>query len=259
MRHDPSVLPPASHRPWLPPRRPWVMTQTWERLLFAHWPVPVDALRPLVPMDLALETFHGSAWLGITPFTLSALRLRGIPFVPGLAPFHEINVRTYVRVTDRPGVFFFSLDASSSLAVAGARILYSLPYMKARFLVSSHHQRVVYRCRRVERRATGATFEARFAPSGPVLTATPGTLEHWLIERYCLYAVTRRGELRRAEIHHSPWPLQAAEVEIRTNTMTAGLGVELPPAAPLAHFAERLDVHVWWPTRVTPLNADVMR
>jgi uncharacterized protein len=128
--------------------------------------------------------------------------------------------------------------------------------MKARFIVMSHRESVVYRCRRIERRAAAATFEARFAPSGPVMTATPGTLEHWLTERYCLYAVTRRGELRRAEIHHSPWPLQAAEFEIRTNTMTAGLGVQLP-AAPFVHFAERLDVHVWWPTRVTPLNAGV--
>jgi uncharacterized protein YqjF (DUF2071 family) len=233
------------------------MTQTWEQLLFAHWPLPVEALRPLVPSDLALETFHGWAWLGITPFTLSALRPRGALWIPGLAPFHEINVRTYVRVADRPGVFFFSLDASSTLAVAGARILYSLPYMKARFAVRSNRERVVYRCRRTERRAAGATFEARYGASGPVMTTTPGTLEHWLTERYCLYTVTRRGGLYRAEIHHPPWPLQAADAEIRTNTMTAGLGVELPPKAPLVHFAERLDVHVWFPTRVTPPTADV--
>ena len=112
-------------------------------------------------------------------------------------------------------------------------------------------ERVLYRSRRIDRRATGAVFEARYRPSGPVATAAPGTLTHWLTERYCLYAVTRRGELRRAEIHHLPWPLQPAEVEVVTNTMTAGLGVALPTTVPIAHFAERLDVYVWLPTRVT--------
>ena len=226
------------------------MTQTWERLLFAHWPLPIEVLRPLVPSSLTLETFGGRAWLGITPFTLSALRPRGAPAIPGLAPFHEINVRTYVRVADRPGVFFFSLDASNPLAVAGARMLYSLPYVRSRFAVTNAGERVLYRSRRIDRRAAGAVFEARYQPSGPVVTSSPGTLTHWLTERYCLYAVTRRGELRRAEIHHLPWPLQPADAEIVTNTMTAGVGVELPRTAPIVHFAERLDVYVWLPVRV---------
>ena len=243
------VLPPAAHRPWPLPRHPWVMTQTWERLLFAHWPLPAETLRPLVPSSLTLETFDGRAWLGITPFTLSALRPRATPSIPGLAPFHEINVRTYVRVADRPGVFFFSLDASNPLAVAGARALYSLPYRHARFTVTGDGDGVTYRCRRIDRRSPRAEFDARYHPSGPVTTAPPGTLAHWLTERYCLYAVTRHGGLRRAEIHHRPWPLQPAEAEIRTNTMIAGTGIDLPPTAPIVHFAEHLDVHVWLPTR----------
>jgi uncharacterized protein YqjF (DUF2071 family) len=234
------------------------MMQTWQRLLFAHWPLPVEALRPLVPADLTLETFNGCAWLGITPFTLSALRPRAMPPIPGASPFHEINVRTYVRIADRPGVFFFSLDASSPLAVAGARMLYSLPYFTARFVVTGNDARVDYRCRRTDRRAAAAAFEARYQPRGPVATAVSGTLEHWLTERYCLYAVTRRGELRRAEIHHRPWPLQAAEAEIVTNTMTRGLGLALP-SAPIVHFAAHLDVHVWLPTRVTRTNTDALR
>ncbi len=259
MQHDAFALSSATHRPWPLPRRRWVMRQTWERLLFAHWPLPVEALAPMVPTDLTLETFHGWAWLGITPFTLSALRLRGAPWIPGLSPFHEINVRTYVRVGDRPGVFFFSLDASSPLAVAGARMLYSLPYFTARFAVTGDDARVVYRCRRTDRRAAAAAFEARYRPSGPIATSAPGTLEHWLTERYCLYALTRRGELCRAEIHHVPWPLQAAEVEIVTNTMTTGLGVELPPTPARVHFAARLDVQVWLPTRVAQTEGPARR
>jgi uncharacterized protein YqjF (DUF2071 family) len=166
-----------------------------------------------------------------------------------LAPFHEINVRTYVRLGDRPGVFFFSLDAGNPLAVAGARALYALPYRHARFTVTGDHSVVAYRCQRTERRMPPAEFDARYHPCGPVTTAPPGSLPHWLTERYCLYAVTRRGRLRRAEIHHRPWPLQPAEAEIRTNTMTSGIRIDLPAPPPVVHFAERLDVHVWLPTR----------
>jgi hypothetical protein len=225
------------------------MAQTWERLLFAHWPLPEQSLRPLVPVGLTLQTFDGQAWIGLTPFEVSVLRPRAAPRIPGLAPFPELNVRTYVTVGDRPGVFFFSLDAGSTLAVAGARALYSLPYFRARFTVRRDGNAVAYDCRRADSRSR-AQFFATYRPTGPVITSTPGTLTHWLTERYCLYAVTRRGRLRRAEIHHPPWPLQCAEAEIRLNTMTSDLGIDLPPAAPLVHFAERLDVQVWLPERV---------
>jgi hypothetical protein len=230
------------------------MAQTWERLLFAHWPVPEEKLRALVPPGLTLQTFDGRAWLGITPFMLSGLRLRGLPSLRGLAPFPELNVRTYVTLDDRPGVFFFSLDAASALAVAGARRLYSLPYFRARFTVTSGRTGVVYRCRRAHRGAPPAEFSAAYRPIGPVMTWAPGTLAHWLTERYCLYAVTRAGRLRRAEIHHPVWPLQGAEVDIRLNSMTDGLGIQLPPSDPVVHFAERLEVHVWPPETLGDLR-----
>jgi uncharacterized protein len=223
------------------------MAQTWERLLFAHWPVSEEVLRSLVPAGLTLQTFDGRAWLGITPFMLSGLRLRAVPLLPSLAPFPELNVRTYVTLDDRPGVFFFSLDAASALAVAGARSVYSLPYFRARFTVTSGRTGVVYHCRRTHRGAPPAEFSAGYRPIGPIMACTPGTLGHWLTERYCLYAVTRGGRLRRAEIHHPVWPLQWAEAEIRTNTMTDGLGIQLPRSDPVLHFAERLDVYVWPP------------
>jgi uncharacterized protein YqjF (DUF2071 family) len=223
------------------------MAQSWERLLFAHWPVPERVLRPLIPEGLTLETFDGHAWLGLTPFIVSVLRARAAPPIPGLSPFPELNVRTYVTVGDRPGVFFFSLDAGRALAVAGARAFYSLPYYRARFRVTTDRAGIVYGCRRDHRGAPTAEFCAVYRPAGPVIGSSPGTLAHWLTERYCLYAVTRRGRLRRAEIHHSPWPLQSAAAEIRVNTMTSGLGLDLPPAAPVMHFVQRLDVHVWPP------------
>jgi len=233
-----------------PPRAPgpWIMAQRWERLLFAHWPLPPTQLRPLVPPGLTLETFEGRAWLGITPFTLSVLRPRGLPSLPGVAPCPELNVRTYVRFGDRSGVFFFSLDAGSLLAVLGARAMYSLPYYWARAHVALDGAAVCYRSQR--RRAPHPAFLARYRPIGPVQRSLPGSLAHWLTERYCLYAVTRGGALWRADIEHQSWPLQPAAAEIAENTMTRPLGIELPARPPLLHWAERLDVRVWSPRRV---------
>jgi uncharacterized protein len=227
------------------------MHQTWRDLLFAHWPVPDRALRPLVPAGLALQTFEGQTWVGITSFVLTGLRPRGLPAIPGLSRFPEINVRTYVTVGgEKPGVFFFSLDAGSTLAVLAARALYSLPYFRARFEVRADRGSIVYACRRTARRAFPAEFQAVYRPTGEAAITRPGTLAHWLTERYRLYAADGRSGLLRAEIDHAPWPLQPAEADIERNTMTAGLGFELPDVAPLVHFAARVDVRVWPPEAV---------
>jgi uncharacterized protein len=233
------------------------MTQTWRDLLFAHWPLPEHALRPLIPAGLTLETFDGQAWVGITAFVLTGLRPRAVPGIPGVSRFPEINVRTYVTAGGKPGVFFFSLDAGSALAVTGARALYSLPYFRARFTVRAGAQgSIAYSSRRTHRGASRAEFSAEYRPTGDVALAGEGTLARWLTERYCLYAIDRRGGLHRAEIHHPPWPLQPAHAEIRRNTMTEGLGVELPDVPPLLHFSRRLDVHVWLPQSIgTPARS----
>ena len=126
------TLEDTAHRPWPLPARPWVMGQTWRRLLFLHWPVAAERLRPLVPTALELEEWDGSAWLGITPFRVEGLRARGLLPLPLLSSFDEINCRTYVRRGDRAGIWFFSLDASSRLAVEAARRTYRLPYRYAR-------------------------------------------------------------------------------------------------------------------------------
>jgi uncharacterized protein YqjF (DUF2071 family) len=230
------------------------MRQTWRHLLFAHWPVPPESLRRLVPAGLELQTFEGRAWIGTTPFVLTGLRPRALPALPGLSTFPEINVRTYVTAEGKPGVWFFSLDAASTLAVMGARALYALPYFRARIAVGVDHERVTYASRRIDRRAPPAEFQAEYRPTGGPAVAEPGTLAHWLTERYCLYAADRHGGLRRTEIHHEPWPLRPAQVQIQRNTMASALGVDLPGGAPLAHFAARLDVHVWAPA---PLAARV--
>jgi uncharacterized protein YqjF (DUF2071 family) len=228
------------HRPWPLPRRPWVMGQTWEDLLFAHWRVPLEAVRAHVPAALEVETRDGSAWLGITPFRLRALRARGTLPLPRISSFLELNVRTYVHAADgKPGIWFFSLDASSRLAVEAARRTYKLPYFHARMSASRRGEWIDYECARIDER--GRAFSGRFRPDGAVFNAAPDSLEWFLAERYCLYTTDERGRLHRAEIHHEPWPLQPAEAEIELATISP---IDVA-GAPLCHFARRQDVVIW--------------
>lgn len=232
------------------PASSMLMAQTWTDLLFAHWPIPFERLRALVPEPLVLEEFDGSAWIGVVPFRITGLRPRGVPAGLGL-DFPELNVRTYVRMGERPGVYFFSLDAGSRLAVWGARTFFRLPYYHADMDVSIEGEWVRYRSSRLaSRREAGAEFRARYRPAGEAFTAAPGTLEYFLTERYCLYTVLRGGRVLRVDIDHVPWPLQPAEAEIETNTMAAASGIALPNRPPLLHFARRLDVVNGLPVRV---------
>jgi uncharacterized protein YqjF (DUF2071 family) len=228
------------HRPWPIPRRSWTMGQTWEDLLFAHWRIPAELLESRLPEGLALDTFDGGAWLGVTPFRLTGLRLRGLLPLPGASSFLELNVRTYVTAQDKPGIWFFSLDASSGLAVQAARRTYRLPYFRARMTAARKGEWIAYESARTEE--PGRAFSARYRPAGEARESTPGSLEWFLTERYCLYTVDDRGRLCRADIHHTPWPLQQAEAEIELNTMPP---VALPDDAPLCHFSRRQDVVIW--------------
>jgi uncharacterized protein len=229
------------HRPWPLPEDPWVQGQTWLDLLFAHWPVPVAALRPAVPAELPLDTFDGRAWLTITPFEVSAARARGVPPIPRLSRFAETNVRTYTTVDGRPGIYFLSLDAASALAAWGARRTYRLPYFRADMTIERAGGEIRYRSRRT---APEAELVARYRPEGAPFAAQPGTLEHFLIERYRLYTFDERHRLLSADIHHPPWSLRPAVAELYRNTMTAPYGIDLP-GEPLLHFAARQDVVIW--------------
>jgi uncharacterized protein YqjF (DUF2071 family) len=221
------------------------MGQSWENLLFAHWRVAAEDLRRLVPPELPLDLIEGSAWVGVTPFEVRGLRPRGVPPPPVLSHFPELNVRTYVTLDRRPGIYFFSLDAASGPAVAVARRLYRLPYFRARMRVTEARGWLRYASERTDRVGPPAAFAARYRPTGEVFRPSPGTLAHALTERYCLYTLDSRRQVRRADIHHPPWPLQTAEAEIERNTMAAGLPVALADP-PLLHFARRQDV-VFWP------------
>jgi len=233
------------HRPWALPTRGWIMAQTWEDLLFAHWRVPAEELRKHVPHQLEIDEHDGSAWLGIAPFRLTGLRARGTIPLPFVSSFLELNVRTCVRAEDKPGIWFFSLDASSRLAVEAARRTYQLPYFHARMSATRSGEWTAYECARLAE--AGRVFSGRYRPNGPVSPAKPGSLEWFLMERYCLYTLDQRGVLARAEIHHDLWPLQPAEAEIELASISP---LELD-GEPLLHFSRRQDVVVWPLERVT--------
>lgn len=222
---------------------------SWHDVLFMHWPVPEASLAPHIPKGLTLQTFEGEAWLGVVPFRMTGVKPRFFPDIPRVSAFLEMNVRTYVT-SDRdgkPGVWFISLDAASRLAVRFARLSFHLPYFDARMSLERTPDGIRYRSERVHRGAVGARFEATYRGAGPVRTASEGSLEHWLTERYCLYAADARGRLYRGDIHHIPWPLQDGEATVETLDMTRLLDMALPDTPPLLHFADRLDVVAWPP------------
>ena len=244
MKRQAYTLRERGHRPWPVPERPWFMAQTWEDLLFAHWRVPGEALAEVMPRHVPLDSFDGSAWIGVTPFEVSAFRLRGTVPVPPISRFAETNVRTYVTVGGRPGIWFFSLDAASRFAVRGARLTYRLPYFRSEMEIDRGPEWIDYRARRVSADGPPAELDVRYRTTRPAANPAPGSLEHFLTERYCLYTLDGEGRFLRGDIHHPPWPLQPAEAEIARNTMGDQIGVELT-GEPLLHFAARQDVVFW--------------
>lgn len=244
-----SILFATAHRPWPLPQTPWIMTQMWRDLLFLHYPVEPAVLRPHVPEALTLDTYGYRAWVSVTPFVVGRLRPAGIPAFPLISTFPEINVRTYVTYQDKPGVFFFSLDAANLSAVWGARMFYRLPYWHADMKVrGANTDKIVYRSKRIHG-PKPAEFRGTYGPSGPPRRAIPGSLEEFLAERYCLYAVTRK-HLYRAEIHHLPWPLQPAFAETEEQTLTSAARLTVAERPELVQFGRRLKVLFWPPERL---------
>ena len=235
------TLAEVQHRPWPLPSRPWLMGQTWRHLLFAHWRVEPSVVDRLLPTPLAAHRRDGSAWLGITPFAVAGLRLRGTPPLPWLSWFPELNVRTYVEVDGKPGIHFLSLDAGRRAAGVAARRSHRLPYFHARMTIQRVGAEVRYASERIDPSGPPARFRARY---GPVGARTEDPVGRWLAERYCLYVVDERGRVLRGEIHHPPWPLQPARAELDLNEMAQPFGIDLR-GEPLLHYSARQDTLIW--------------
>jgi|SRR5204862_2729875 len=236
--------------PTLEPDQMVVMHQNWHHLLFLHWEIPPEKLQALVPAGLEIDTFEGKAYVGLIPFTITGVRAVLTPPLPWISSFHEVNVRTYVHRNGRdPGVWFFSLDASSTLAVAAARAMYKLPYFDSD--IDFDPSSLTFDSKRTDRRGQlPANAHVRYQPvEGPVQPARPGSLEHFLVERYILYAESDH-TLYRARVHHQPYPLQRAELLGLEETLVWAAGIKRPENVPIRHYAREVNVKVYGPEKV---------
>ena len=239
------ILSTTEHRPWPMPKSPWVMTQRRNDLLFAHWPIPAGDLLHLLPEELVVDTWDGSAWVGVVPFWMDQIRMRMLPAIPGARKFAELNLRTYVRDrhTNQPGVWFFSLDAANPFAVSAARLFFHLPYYWAHMQVDFSQEREIhYSSERLISRPR-ANFRARYRSLGQ--PCNKGGLESFLTERYALFTSSKRGSVERANIHHLPWPLELAEAEFELNELPQAHGIRLPDTKPLLQYSRELTVYIW--------------
>lgn len=226
-----------------------LMHQRWGKLLFMHWRIEPKLLRPLIPTALEIDTFDGSAWIAVVPFTMWDIRPFPpyMPPVPGLSAMHELNVRTYVYHHEVPGVWFFSLDCNSAAAVLAARTFYHLPYYNADITLKQNAETINYEVQRTDDPA--ADFRASWGTGERLDYSHPGSLEFFLTERYCLYAEHRK-HIYRARIFHEPWPLQKATINECTSSMIEATGLPSPQGEPLLHYAEELSVDIWGLARV---------
>ncbi|HEX7833800.1 MAG TPA: DUF2071 domain-containing protein [Thermoanaerobaculia bacterium] len=237
--------------PTLEPDQQVLMHQKWHHLLFLHWEIPAMELQALLPPRLQLDTFDGKAYVGLVPFTMTGVRPILTPPLPGISSFHEINVRTYVHLDGRdPGVWFFSLDASSRIAVEAARLTYHLPYFSADIAFDATKQpipTIAFDTKRTDERGPRpANAHIQYRPvEGPALPSSPGTLEHFLLERYILYSQDDARNLYRARVHHQPYPAQKVDVLQLDETLIWAAGIKRAEQPAVRHYAREVDVRVY--------------
>jgi uncharacterized protein YqjF (DUF2071 family) len=226
------------------------MRMNWHDLLFMHWRVDHNVLRHLIPKPLEIDTFDGSAWIGLVPFRMTGVAPRFVPNIPYMSSFPELNVRTYVTIDGKPGVWFFCLEATNPIAVRAARRFFHLPYMDANIELKNCDQRntgkwIGYRSVRTHRGQPPAKLDIDYRPIGNSFIAKQDSIEEFLTSRYCLYSANSDNQVFRGEIDHAPWEIREAQAIVRENTMTDWLNIQLPDDPPLLHFAKRTNVVCW--------------
>ncbi|HWO97815.1 MAG TPA: DUF2071 domain-containing protein [Bacillus sp. (in: firmicutes)] len=240
-----SLLKDVNHRPWPLPSKRWIMRQTWSNLLFLHWPIPPETLRPYIPPSLQIDTFDRSAWLGIVVFVMDGIYPRGLSTVSVTPKFPEINVRTYVHCNGKPGVYFMSLDVADRASLTIAKRWFRLPYHSAQMSFQKEGQ--TFHCQSIRKGKTKAPirFDGKYTPLSEAYFPEKESLDHWLTERYCLYSTDHRANIYCGEIHHRPWPLQKAATDICINTLFSPFNFNLDGINPISHFSIGVDTLIW--------------
>jgi uncharacterized protein YqjF (DUF2071 family) len=227
---------------------PWLLFMTWRDLLFASWRIPVEALRSKVPPELELDTFDGSAWVTLVPMGVTDMHWRGIPPIPGMEGFRELNLRTYIKRNDRPGIYFLSIECPAAFSDWIARHFFGVPYFEAQIAAFSDGATFHFASERTAKNQPPAALFSTFRPATESFPPAPGSLASFLVERYCLYFV-HGGEVYRGDIHHGEWKLHNAEAELDVNTITKAAGVELAAKPDHTVFVAQTDTLIWPPVR----------
>ncbi len=225
------------------PSLPWIMKQTWIDSLFIHYPVKREVLQKFVPDVLPIDTFEGVGWISIVPYLTSSMRLRGIPPAPGIKQFPGYNVRTYVNVNGRPGIYFFSLTAANWFSATAAKIFFRLPYYFLDIHMDNHNDLVIFNSKTLAN--NGAQLICNYKPNSKSKRAERGSLDEWLIERYCLFTVNKKGAPLRCNILHHPWLLQDVEVEFQKNTTLSPFNIIPDNRNYIMHYSKRAEVRIW--------------
>lgn len=238
----------SPRRPWPAPNSAWIYRQSWHHVLFAHWRVEYEQIQSVLPPSLTLDLFVGSPWVSIVAFETRGFRPRGLPAVPGLSNFPEINLRTYVLHDNKPGIYAFSLDTNNLPTVYGARWLFHLNYYRAKMSLRVKNERVWFDHMRKAPAEQTAEFHAQYWPTSEARPTEPGTLAAWLCERYCIYSVDKQQRVYETEINHPAWCLQPAELQLEANTLGQPWGLNLEKMPALVHYSQYQPV-IFWPTR----------
>ncbi len=223
----------------------WIMSQSWRNLLFIHWPIPPEILRPHIPSTLEIDTYNRSAWLGVVVLVIEGIHPRGLSSISLTPTFPEINVRTYVHYDGKPGVFFLSLDVENWASNTIAKRWYHLPYKKAAVTFRKEGQTFYCKSVRKEKASPPFSFQVKYSPVSEVYFPKEGTLDHWLTERYCLFSSNNGSNIFCGEIQHCPWPLQKAEAEINRNTLLTRYKINSTEIQPISYFSKGVDTLFW--------------
>ena len=223
------------------PNLPWIMKQTWHDLLFAHYPVKLELLQKLVPPVFQLDSYNGIGWVGVVPFHVQNHRVRLLPPIPGFDRFAQINIRTYVTVNGKRGVYFIRVHMNHLIAGVLAKTFYYMPFQAA-IVKMEQSDRYINFC---SIKSKQIEFQCHYTPISESKLAEKASFEHWLVERYSMYSLNRKGEVMRSDILHNYWPLQLAEGEITNHSILLNEGIQVANNEPILHYAKKMEAMLW--------------